>query len=152
MSVYNPLAPTARREQAKARSGSSVWLERSPVTAEVAGSSPVRFVYKKKDVPTGHPFFVYAVAALIPAPSSSEPARQAARLRLKSPVGFSDPGGADTSAPFTPATPGPGGGRGFLLAPSGASTCSTHFSSTLPTGHPFFCLRSRSSYPRTLVK
>ncbi|MBQ3239921.1 MAG: hypothetical protein IJB00_01915 [Akkermansia sp.] len=78
-------------------------------------------MYKKKDVPTGHPFFVYAVAALIPAPSSSEPARQAARLRLKSPVGFSDPGGADTSAPFTPATPGPGGGRGFLLAPSGAS-------------------------------
>ncbi len=36
-------------------------------------------------------------------------------------MGFSDPGGADTSAPFTPATPGPGGGRGFLLAPSGES-------------------------------
>ena len=71
--------------------------------------------------PNGASFFVYAVAALIPAPSSSEPAQQAARLRLKSPVGFSDPGGADTSAPFTPATPGPGGGRGFLLAPSGAS-------------------------------
>ncbi len=33
----------------KARSGSSVWLERSPVTAEVAGSSPVRFVPGKKE-------------------------------------------------------------------------------------------------------
>ena len=30
------------------RSGSSVWLERSPVTAEVAGSSPVRFVLHEK--------------------------------------------------------------------------------------------------------
>ncbi len=46
--------------QTKARSGSSVWLERSPVTAEVAGSSPVRFVTTKKDSPTGYPFLLSA--------------------------------------------------------------------------------------------
>ena len=55
--VYNSPAPTERREQPKARSGSSVWLERSPVTAEVAGSSPVRFVPCKKRFPRGNRFF-----------------------------------------------------------------------------------------------
>ena len=56
-------------------------------------------------------------------------------MRLESPVGFSAPGGADTSAPFTPATPGPGGGRGFLTAHR-AVTYSFH-PLDVPPGHPF---------------
>ena len=58
---YNAPAPLPRR-RAKARSGSSVWLERSPVTAEVAGSSPVRFVQQKRILIRVSFFVVYAPA------------------------------------------------------------------------------------------
>ncbi len=82
-----------------------------------------------------------------PTTSTSDPAPQASRMRLKSPVGFSDPGGADSSAPFTPALPGPGGGRGFLSTRCRADTI---LPTTRPVGASFFCcLRSCGSSPTT---
>ena len=58
--MYSVPAPAAR-QVTKARSGSSVWLERSPVTAEVASSSLVRFVpTQRRECPARDiPFFVF---------------------------------------------------------------------------------------------
>lgn len=91
--MYTCGAPNARREQTtKARSGSSVWLERSPVTAEVASSSLVRFVPTKRDAPIGCiPFCIHGVRALNSRPRSRDPRIAASRMRAESPVGFLPP-------------------------------------------------------------
>ena len=69
------------------RSGSSVWLERSPVTAEVAGSSPVRFVLHEKRHTFTVCLFSCNYAPGLPHPQPRQVTRfPAARMRLESPA------------------------------------------------------------------
>ena len=109
----------------KPRSGSSVWLERSPVTAEVAGSSPVRFVLHEKRHTNMVCLFScnYAPVLSHPQPRQVTMVHHAARMRLKAPVELLTPRQPDTSGWFTPcASKGRGGGRGFFSPRQGRNS------------------------------
>ena len=133
------------------RSGSSVWLERSPVTAEVAGSSPVRFVLHEKR----HTFTVCLFSCNSapdlppPATSSSDPVSgctdeaEASGGRLSPRPDRTPPGR------FTPcASKGPGGGRGFFAPRQGVQPTLFLPRIAPPSQCVFFVTTRRVSHPQ----